>query len=217
MRERVFGRRGQRNEVSVARISSDGGPDFVLDQTNPMRPLLRYQSASEIWVLRATAGLRGDIYYRNDIGEVVLRVTRMGGLTLYTSNAPGGLPCAVAGTAGRLEIAHHDVRSLFRHMLREAARGGQAVNGQLEIRAHEVEPATDDMYGDAATVAVDGIVRLSQSRGGRDRLSGLRILSIVEGSSANAQRDGDTLTITIAPSHGPAGRPSSARVMRALS
>jgi len=215
-RDRVFGRGGQRNEVAVARISSGGGPTFILDQSNPSRPLLKYEQSSEIWALRPSAGIRGDIYYRNDIGEVVLRATRMGGLTLYTSSAPGGLPCAVEGEAGRLEVARHDVRSLFRHMLREAARGGQALHGQLEIRAQDVEPATDDLYGDTATVAVDGIVRLSQSRNGRDRLAGLRILSIVEGMGANVQRDGDTLIVTIAPSQGLAGRPSSARVMRAL-
>lgn len=212
---RIFGRRAQRGEVSVARFTSQGGPSFVLDQSG-LRPLLRYDGSNEIWVLRASAGLRGDVYFRNDVGEVVLRATRLGGLTLYTASAPGGLPCAATETSGRLQIARHDVQTLFRHMLREATRGGQAIRGQLEIRARDVEPQTDDIYGDAATVAIDGIVRLSQARGGRERLQGLRILSIVEGSGPDARREGDTLVVTLAPRLGPAGRPSSARVMRAL-
>jgi len=212
---RVFGTRAQRNEISVARFTSQGGPSFVLDQSG-LRPLLRYDGSSEIWVLRASAGLRGDVYFRNDIGEVVLRATRLGGLTLYTASAPGGLPCAATEEASRLQISRHDVQTLFRHMLREAARGGQAIRGQLEIRARDVEPQTDDIYGDAATVAIDGIVRVSQTRSGREHLQGLHVLSIVEGSGPNARRDGDTLVVTITPRLGPAGRPSSARVMRAL-
>ena len=213
-RDRSFGRGGATDAI-VARFASQGGPGFILDQSNA-RPLLRFDGSSEIWVLRASAGLRGDIFYRNDVGEVMLRATRLGGLTLYTLDDPRGLPCAVRGGAGRLEMTRHDVRTLFRHMLREAARGGQAIRGQLEVRADNVEPDTDDIYGDAVSIAIDGIVRTGQTEAGRERLSGLRVLAVVEGALPGARRTGDTLTITISPSQGLAGRPSSARVARAL-
>ena len=89
LRDRLFGR-GRREETAVGRFTSQGGPAFVLDQSGG-RTLLRYEGSNEIWALRPTAGIRGDIYYRNDVGEVVLRATRLGGLTLYTASSPGGL------------------------------------------------------------------------------------------------------------------------------
>ena len=109
LRDRILGPRTQYREVAVVRFSSQGGPAFVLDQTSN-RPLLRFDGSNEIWVLRPSAGLRGDIYYRNDVGEVMLRTNRLGGVTLYTGAAPNGLPCAVVGEARRLNLPEHDIR-----------------------------------------------------------------------------------------------------------
>lgn len=215
LRDRILGRGEQRQEVAVARFTSQGGPSFVLDQAGN-RPLLRFDGSSEIWVLRPSAGLRGDIYYRNDIGEVILRATRLGGLTLYTSAAPGGLPCAITGEAGRLRLPEHDIRVLLRHFMRESVRAGQAIGTDFEITARAVDPGSSNSFGDAATVAVDGVIRVGQSRAGRERLSGLRTIVIAAGAGPDARRNGDTLLVTVAPRLGPAGRPSSARVARAL-
>lgn len=214
LRDRLFGR-DRREETAVGRFTSQGGPAFVLDQSGA-RTLLRYEGSDEIWSLRPTAGLRGDIYYRNDVGEVVLRATRLGGLTLYTASAPGGLPCALDRGVQALRMPTHDIRFLLRHFMRESIRAGQAVDHDFEISARGVEPDASDVFGDAATVAVDGVVRLSQSNAGRERLTNLRTMLIVMGSAAGVRRDGTTLVITVNPRHGPAGRPSSARVMRAL-
>nr|QQZ52104.1 DUF4908 domain-containing protein [Phenylobacterium glaciei] len=45
----------------------------------------------------APAAPRGDIIYKNDLGEPVLRATRLGGLTLFTPDRPGGTAAALAG------------------------------------------------------------------------------------------------------------------------
>lgn len=214
LRDRLFGR-DRREETAVARFTSQGGPAFILDQL-AARTLLRYEGSDEIWALRPTAGIRGDIYYRNDVGEVVLRATRLGGLTLYTASSPGGLPCALDRSAQPLRMPTHDIRFLLRHFMRESARAGQAMDHDFEISARGVEPDASDIFGDAATVAVDGVVRMSQSNAGRERVTNLRTMLIVIGSAAGARREGTTLIITVNPRLGPAGRPSSARVMRAL-
>ncbi|WP_296816013.1 DUF4908 domain-containing protein [Brevundimonas sp.] len=214
-RDRLFGRDGRDEAPAVARFTSQGGPAFTLDQSGA-RPLLRFDGSNEIWALRPSAGVRGDVYYRNDVGEVVLRQTRLGGLTLYTRQSPGGLPCAVAGAARPLRMQDHSVTSLFRHMLRETARGGSAMEDRLFIEAQEVSDESAAIVGDAVTVAVDGIVRLAQTQTGHERLNGLREIQIVFGSSPGVSRTGSRLIITVAPRLGPAGRPSSARVMRAL-
>ncbi|HRH19580.1 MAG TPA: DUF4908 domain-containing protein [Brevundimonas sp.] len=215
LRDRILGGSRQRREVEVGRFVSQGGPSFVLDQAGT-RPLLRFDGSTEIWALRPSAGLRGDIYFRNDIGEVVLRATRLGGLTLYTSAAPGGLPCAVTGEAARLRLPEHDIRVLLRHFVRESVRGGQAIGTDFEITARAVDASAASTFGDAATVAVDGIVRVGQSRAGRERLAGLRSIVIAAGPGPDVRRNGETLMVTVAPRLGAAGRPSSARVARAL-
>lgn len=216
LRDRILGPRTQYREVAVVRFSSQGGPAFVLDQTSN-RPLLRFDGSNEIWVLRPSAGLRGDIYYRNDVGEVMLRTNRLGGVTLYTGAAPNGLPCAVVGEARRLNLPEHDIRFLLRHFMRESVRAGQAIGQDFEITARAVDPAASDVYGDAATVAVDGIAGLAGTRGGRERMSGLRSILISSGPGPDVRRDGETLLLTVSPRLGAAGRPSSARVARALS
>lgn len=216
LRDRILGRGNTVEITDVARFTSQGGPSFILDQAGN-RALLRFEGSNEIWVLRPSAGLRGDIYFRNDVGEVVLRATRLGGLTLYTSASPGGLPCAVAGSANRLRLPEHDIRLLLRHFMRESVRAGQAAATDFEITARAVDPSGSNVYGDAATLAVDGIVRLGQSRSGREQLSGLRSIVIAAGPGPDVRRNGETLLLTVSPRLGAAGRPSSARVMRALS
>jgi hypothetical protein len=77
------------------------GQGFVLDVTGS-RPLLRFDRSTEIWVLRPAPAPRGDIVYRNDNGDQVLRVTADGGMTLYTTAAPQGSPVSPSGEAAPL-------------------------------------------------------------------------------------------------------------------
>ena len=65
-------------------MSSETGEGFIFDRSGS-RPLLRFERREETWVLRPTAAPRGDIIYRNDAGDQVLRVTPGGGMTVYTS------------------------------------------------------------------------------------------------------------------------------------
>jgi hypothetical protein len=75
----------------TGRYVSDGGQAFIIDSSG-MRPLLRFDQSAEIWVLRPTPAPRGDIIYRNDNGDQILRVTADGGITLYTTRTPQGSP-----------------------------------------------------------------------------------------------------------------------------
>lgn len=212
--DRLFGRRNE--QPVVGRFSSEGGPSFTLDQSGA-RPMLRFEGSTEIWVLRPSAGVRGDVYYRNDVGEVMLRLTRLGGLTLYTASNPGGLPCALEGGGRPLRMPQHDLATLLRHVAREAARGGSMVpRGRLEIVAGDFGDEAANLVGDATTVAVDGIVRLAQTDAGRERLANLRTMQIDIGASPGVSFSGTTLRIVITPRLGSAGRPSSARIIRAL-
>ena len=76
------------------------GEGFILDRSG-RHPLLRFDRRDETWVLRPSAAPRGDVIYRNDAGDQVLRVTPSGGMTVYTPRAPGGSPASFSGAAYR--------------------------------------------------------------------------------------------------------------------
>ena len=80
------------------------------------RPLFRFERREETWVLRSTPAPRGDVIYRNDAGDQILRVTPDGGMTLYTARAPErltrlarrGRPGAGAADPGPRPPVHPD-------------------------------------------------------------------------------------------------------------
>lgn len=211
--DRIMGQ-GRRDVAPAARFACQAGPAFILDQSGP-RALLRFEGTDEIWVLRPRAGPRGDIFYRNDVNEPVLRATRLGGVTLYTSDRPGGLPCALQGAAQPLRMGDYNLPRLANHLLREAARGFRALGHPLEIAAPEVDPGEEAVYAEAVTLAVDALQRASDN-GGRQRASRVRTIRVVEGPSPGVAYAAGVLTLTIAPRLGVAGRPSSARVLQTI-
>jgi hypothetical protein len=82
----------------VAVYAPDSGEAFIFDRA-ASPPLMRFESSQEIWVLRPEPGPRGDTIYKNDLGEPMLRATRLGGLTLFTLESPGGTAVALQGEA----------------------------------------------------------------------------------------------------------------------
>ena len=91
LREGLFGEGrydGRRfSAPPVGRYVVEDGRAFVLDRSTP-RPLMKFENSAEVWVLQAQPAPRGDIIYKNDLGEPVLRATRLGGCLLYTSPSP---------------------------------------------------------------------------------------------------------------------------------
>jgi hypothetical protein len=75
-----------------------GREGFTLDRSGPA-PLMQFDGADEVMVLRASQGPRGDEFLKTDKGQLVLRVTSIGGVTVYTSANDNGAPAAIAGPA----------------------------------------------------------------------------------------------------------------------
>ena len=82
---------GKSDQPVIARYETDEGAVFVLDRSSP-HPLMKFEDDPEIWVLQAAHGPRGDVIYRNDLGEEMLRSTSLGGMTVFTERRPGGSP-----------------------------------------------------------------------------------------------------------------------------
>src|SRR6476619_2141975 len=92
LREGLFGQRPEGRQFStppVARYVCEDGDAFTLDRRQH-KPLLKCENSVEVYALQPQPGPRGDIIYKNDIGEPILRATRLGGVTVFTDQRPGG-------------------------------------------------------------------------------------------------------------------------------
>ena len=197
----------------VGRYVADSGDGFILDRSG-RHPLLRFERRDETWVLRPSAAPRGDVIYRNDAGEQVLRVTPGGGMTVYTPRAPSGSPASFTGSGQSLTPPTLGPHLLFRLMAQRSYMVSQAVGGRL----------VEDLDGDqsealcveALIVSTEAVMRIARSPTARQYISELRSISINEGPRAGVTYARGRLTVTVNPQQGMAGRPSSARVIRAI-
>lgn len=200
---------------AVGRYVAESGERFVLDRSGRF-PLLRFERRDETWVLRPTPAPRGDVIYRNDAGQQILRVTPSGGMTVFTPSAPGGSPASFAGAGTSLAPPSLGPAQLFNLMARRSAMLSQAVGRLVEINVN-TSSASEAVTVEALIIATDAVLRMARSPTSRGALARLRGLTIVEGSRASATFRNGELRIVVAPAQGVAGRPSSARVIRAFS
>jgi hypothetical protein len=198
----------------VARYVSEDGRVFVLDRTQD-RPLLRFEGSPEIWTLSSQPAPRGDVIYKNDVGDPVLRATRLGGVTVFTDTRPEGAAAAPTGNAAPIRLTPMGPQALLERLAQGSARATRSARHTILFQA-EATPASSALIGDTVIVASVAIGRISEQPGGRGRLAGLRRVFMEEGRRVAAQLKEGTLRITIVPSMGLAGRPSSERLERVV-
>lgn len=205
---------GPRSLPPVGRYVSDSGETFTLDRSG-QRPLLRFDRRDETWVLRATPAPRGDVIYRNDAGQQILRMTAGGGMTVYTARAPGGSPASFTGQGDTLALPTLGPAQLFQLMTRRSAMLSQTMGRLIEINV-DTDDDAEGLTVEALILATDSVLRIARSPTGRSSLNQLRRIVIAQGASSSVYYSRGELRIVVAPTQGVAGRPSSARVIRAL-
>lgn len=197
----------------TGRYVSDGGQAFVIDSSG-MRPLLRFDQSAEIWVLRPTPAPRGDIIYRNDNGDQILRVTADGGITLYTTRTPQGSPVSRSGTAQPLQTPNLGPVQLFNLMARRSNLVSDAVGRLITIDLDGSQ--SEALCVEALIVTTDAVIRMARNPSTRSTVNRLRKISIVEGGRASVAFSRGELRVVVDPSKGIVGRPSSALVIRTM-
>ncbi len=195
------------------RYVAESGEAFMIDRSGS-RPLLRFDRREETWVLRPMAAPRGDVIYRNDAGEQILRVTQGGAITVFTSQSPGGSPASYAGAGQSLAPPSLGPVRLFDLMARRSVMLSQALGRLVEINLDGER--SEALCVEALIVTTDAVARIARSPSSRSRLSGLRSITIMEGPRASVSYSSGRLVVVVDPSQGQAGRPSSTRVIRAL-
>ena len=211
---RALGARGQDRALPpTGRYVSESGENFIFDRSGA-RALFRFERRAETWVLRPSPAPRGDIIYRNDAGDQILRVTPDGGMTLYTVRAPNGTPASMAGIAPALSLPLLGPIRLASLMVQRSAMLSQALGRTIIVQlSGEYDEA---LCTDALLVTTEAVIRMAGSATLRNKLARLRSVTIVEGRTSSVAYANGDLRVTVQPNQGAAGRPSSARIIRAV-
>lgn len=199
----------------VARYTIDEGGVFVLDRS-ARYPLIKFDDSPEVWVLYPSRAPRGDIIYKNDMGEPMLRATKLGGMTVFTPRRPGGSAAALDGAGVPLRVPPLGPAALWHVLFQASIRCTRAGQHLIGIEALDVSPASDGLVGDAAQVTGEAMAELAARPDGKALLASVAKVAFVEGGGSNVAVHGGVVTITVVPSQGLAGRPSSQRIMRAI-
>jgi hypothetical protein len=198
----------------VARYVAETGSSFVFDRTTS-QGLLKFEGSPEVWVLEPQAAPRGDVIYRNDLGEPMLRVTRLGGLTLFNDQAPEGVAVALTGESSPLKLAMISPGELIRRIRIAATRASRAAQRPIDID-FSADSDSAPLVADAAMVLADAVVRMAQRGDGKKLLGAFGKISIKPGKKPSVKVDKSVLEIRVTPEMGLAGRPSSERIAYAV-
>lgn len=221
LRDHLFGAPSDERAFAtpnVARFVPEEGEPFVLDRTAGRQMLMRFEDSPEIWALNPNPGPRGDIIYKNDMDEPVLRATRLGGLTLFTPDRPEGVAAAFVGQGPLLRPPPViSPTALLQSFAQASGRAGRAAHHSISFEAEDVPMAFASLFADAAAVVSEAFVELA-NRGDKQRRALARFSKVrfEVGRNPAAQAKGNTLKVAIAPDRGLAGRPSSHRIAAAL-
>lgn len=198
----------------VAHYVADTGDEFVLDRS-ANQPLLRFDDDFEVWALQPQAGPRGDIIYKNDLGETVLRATKLGGLTLFTHERPEGAAVAVQGETNPIRLAPMGPSALLQRLAQASSRASRAAQRLVSVGA-DATPQSASLIADAAMVAAEAMMHLSRTPNGRNALGKIEKIFVAQGKKPSASVENGVLVVTVRPDMGIAGRPSSQRIAMAM-
>lgn len=187
----------------------DGGVRFVLDRSGQRAALVKFEDSDEVHVLRPVGGPRGDEIYKTDTGDVMLRITPMGGVIVYREDSPNGAPAIMTGQVAPLAPAPPQSLSM-RAQIAELERAAQARFGRPVPVELPPSAMANSVVADAARRAAQGLQEAPPTAMRVERVI------IQMGDRPNAVVINRQLTITVAPNQGYEGRPSAAAVSRAI-
>lgn len=206
--------RGAANPPVARYVTSVGRRSFIFDRL-AVAPdaLFRFDDDPEVWVLEPSPAPGGTIY-RNDAGDRVLRVTSLGGLTLYIGR-PEGDPASILGDAEQLLLPPViPDRIMLQRSVQASDRTSRVAQHPVTFEAPFYTPATSPVFSDAITITADALVTLGKRKEAKAFLSKLDKVQFIVGARPDVGFSGSVLTITLTPGKGFAGRPSSNRIMK---
>lgn len=200
----------------IARFQSEDGAAFILDRSQgPV--LFRFEASHEVWVLTPRRAGRGDLIYLDDAGQPLLRATKLGGMTVFTPESPTGSAAALAGRAQPIRpLSPLSPTGLLQKLTLASAKASRAVQKLVTFDAEDVTTDSAPLFADSALTAAEAFVQMARQADGRAKAVRIDRVLLVQGDNSDARRQGSQIVITIVPDDGVAGRPSSAKVAKAI-
>jgi len=196
--------------------TADGRRIFVLDRTREP-PLLQFRGSYEVIALLRIPAARGDMILRDDTGEDLVRITALGGVTLYPREHRTGLPASRIGPVDPLPALGEQSRDFTSAIA--TLKTGAGAGGDMDVETPVTAAAAGQMsslLADAARVTAEALSAAATDPSAQAKVALVERIVFIYGASANAQLNGGVLLIELSPSSGYAGRPSSMMVTNAL-
>jgi hypothetical protein len=209
--------------VQTGLYSAGDSGTFTLEPYGAAKYLLRFSSSAEKFVLTMDRGSLGAKILKYDTGATALRVSVWGGLTLYTQDAPQGLPATYQGEApppANLVISAGELQTAFGD---EAGHLTYSQNIALKFSADPAvmaaDPETRGRAFDALVNAAMGIERFLAATPPARQVLVKRINSVkvAEGGKPTVTILGQTLLVSFVPGEGHEGHASSLAIEQELS
>ncbi len=193
---------------------------FVLDRSAELAKL-RFDGTEEILVLRWQPAAGGDRLLIRDDNEVVLRISGLGGVTLFTPENRRGIPVACDATATPLSpvppsiVFVRDIAGRIMSQLR--AETGQEIVFEANWGAVAGDEGARGILFDAIRNAGTALFGISRTAPGRAGISNyLRRVRFMQARFPSTSLQGDMLIVSFSVEQGLAGRPSSFAIRRQL-
>jgi hypothetical protein len=212
-----LGRSDQMHNIPLtARFSTDEGGWFILDRSHKPA-LLRFEDdPDEVWVVSPSRGPRGDILFKDDVEDVLLRITKLGGVTVFTARRPMGAAATLEGKAQPIHTVPAGLSTLFQRMALASARCTRTTHHLVAFDAPDADAHSAPALASAAITAMNGVVAASGHPQGKAAEAHLGRVLLVHGPRSGATLQRGVLTIVVSPGDGFSGLPSSARIAQAI-
>jgi hypothetical protein len=183
--------------------------------------LLRFDDSPEKFVLSMERGVLGSKLLRYDTGAPALRVSIWGGLTLYTPDAPYGVPATREGDAPDLALTPVSASDLSAAMQDESSHLAYVQNIALDFAADpsvlKADGETRAVAFDTLTNTVTGIERFLTAPSARQALTHrVSKVRVTEGAKPTLLIAGRDLMVSFVPGEGYDGRASSHAIAHEL-
>ncbi len=182
---------------------------------------LRFVGDEEIFYLTIDPSTLGGRVLKYDSGDVALAVSSWGGVTLYTRNAPKGLPAERMGEAPNLDpepVAANDMQERALEIAEaleesENLNIGIAANWDRVVRGNRVRSLTIESIRNASNALAELASNAETRSAHAERI---RIVRIVVSDQSEIRVGNQTLTISFDANGEPWERPSSRAIIEAI-
>ena len=208
----LFEERGATARVRFLCSPEDKRLDCILDAAGP---------SPEIHLLQATRGPRGDVIYKTDEGETLLRIAAYGGATVYWPGEGQGVAASKSfGDDQPLSLVFEDYDAALRRAQGASAHLSAIVGTPIFFDVSAGRRSIGDnaaALSDAVLTAAKGLALVAHDdTGARVIAERINRVAFLPGAVPGVSLNGSVLEILYVPNQDINGRPSSAKVAHYL-